>query len=57
MATIRLHTVAILCRLAMRRGSQIPLAMLARQLSIYWANESLEIHCANAYFTYFYQQI
>ena len=30
-----LHTVAILCRLAMRRGSQIPLASLARQISIY----------------------
>jgi len=30
-----LHTVAIFCRLAMRRGSQIPLAMLARQISVY----------------------
>ena len=39
-----LHTVAIICRLAMRRGSQIPLASLARQLPIcralraYYAN-------------------
>ena len=29
-----LHTVAIICRLAMRRGSQIPLAMLALQIPI-----------------------
>ena len=36
--------VAILCRLAVRRGSQIPLASLARQLPIYRANESLEFH-------------
>ena len=31
----RAEALAILCRLAMRRGSQIPLAMLARQISIY----------------------
>ncbi|MBQ3218946.1 MAG: hypothetical protein IJB33_08755, partial [Akkermansia sp.] len=37
--------------------SSIGIDFVPLQLPIYWANESLAFHCANAYFTYFYQQI